>query len=305
MATRRCSQCGAEVALADDRLSTTCAFCDSPLVDGSAVSEPIESVVPFAVTRQRASDLLRAYLSRQWLAPEALRKAARADAVDAVFVPFYAYDAVARSTWSARVGIHWYRTETYTTTENGKRVTRTRTVQETEWFPLSGQHARQWHDHLVSASAGLPEAEANALEPYDLGAAMPWAEAAVAGVAAEIPTVDHAAAHATAHQELTRKEAQAIAEKLLPGDTHDDLRVESAIHVETVRLALLPVWVAAVRGPAGPVRLLVNGQTGEVVGVVPRSWAKLGCAAVGAVLLLAVALGGVGLCSGLLAMVSP
>jgi hypothetical protein len=47
--------------------------------------------------------------------------------------------------------------------------------------------------------------------------------------------------------------------------------------VDGVRLVLLPVWIAAFRTPKGPLRLMVNGQTGEVVGRVPRSAAKVGC----------------------------
>ena len=54
-----------------------------------------------------------------------------------------------RASFSADVGIHWQRTETYTVTVNGKTETRTRTVTETEWFPLSGSHVGQWFDQLV------------------------------------------------------------------------------------------------------------------------------------------------------------
>jgi hypothetical protein len=304
MAQRRCSQCGAEVSLAGERLSASCAFCDSPLVDGAAATEAIDAVVPFDVDRRRASELLQAWLARQWLAPEPLRRAARADDVSAVFVPFYGWDALARSRWSARVGVHWTRVETTTTMQNGKPVVRTRTVVETEWFPCSGTHAARWCNHLVSASRGLLEPEANALEPFDLGRALAWSEAAVAGVAAELPTVDHAAARATADAELRRRARDAVSAELLPGSTSADLDVATDITLDRVRLVLLPVWVAAVRGPRGPLRLLVNGQTGEVVGTAPKSWAKVGCAAIAIVLAAALALLFASACAGLLGIAS-
>src|SRR5690606_27362925 len=153
-----------------------------------------DRVVPFVVPRERAAALLRGYLQGHWFAPEAVRKAAKPSELDDVLVPFWVFDAVARTTFSARVGLYWYRTETYTVWQNGKARTRTRRVRETEWFPLDGSHVRQWFDHLVSASKGLPEGEANQLEPFDLGASLPYAPALVAGVAAERPTVDRAAA---------------------------------------------------------------------------------------------------------------
>lgn len=277
MATRSCQQCGATVDVAENTLSTTCAFCDSPLVDSDAAREPVDQIVPFEVPRDRASGLLASFLQDSWMAPESVRRATRPDELRNVFVPFYAYDAVARTRFSARVGIYWYRTETYTTFVDGKPVTRTRQVRETDWHPFQGTHARRWLDHLVSASRGLPEVEANELEPFDLGRAIEFAPAATAGVEAEHPTVPKEAAHSTAVHELQQLEHRTIAGGHLPGDTHDRLKTSSEIDVEGIRLVLMPVWIAVFSGPKGPIRLLVNGQTGEVVGDVPRSWWKIGC----------------------------
>lgn len=304
MATRSCQSCGATVDVDESVLSTTCAFCDSALVDTSHAGEPVDLVAPFEVTRDRAAALLRGFLQGRWLAPEAIRTASRPDELRSVLVPFWVYDATARSSFSANVGIHWYRTETYTTYENGKMVTRTRQVKETDWHPFSGSHARRWTDHLVSASRGLVEAEANALEPFDLGRAMPFAPALVAGQTAERPTVDRAQAEATARQELAQREAQAIAGGHLPGDTHRDLHSSTEAAVERVRLAMLPVWIAAVRGPSGPIRLLVNGQTGEVVGDVPTSWTKVGCLVAAGLVVLGVVVTVVVLVTGITAVVA-
>ncbi len=277
MSARRCSACGATVELPEGRRAATCAFCDSALVDEAAQDlEPVDRVVPFGVPRERAATLLRGFLQGHWFAPEAVRRAARPDELTDVLVPFWVFDAVARTTFLAKVGVHWYRTETYTVRVNGKTQTRTRQVRETEWFPLDGSHVRQWFDHLVSASKGLPEAEANQLEPFDLGASLPYAPALVSGLTAERPTVDREEAGSVARQELARLEQQVIALRHLPGDTSSNLRSETTAALEPARLVLLPVWVAAVKGPSGPVRLLVNGQSGEVVGQVPRSWWKIG-----------------------------
>lgn len=246
-------------------------------MDATDKGEPVDRVAPFEVPRKRAGSLLKGYLQEHWLAPESVRKAARPEELRGVLVPFYVFDAVARSRFSATVGIHWYRTETYTTTVDGKTVTRTRQVKETDWHPFQGSHARRWMDHLVSASRGLVEAEANALEPFDVGKALPWDPSLVAGVEAEHPTIPHEEARETAGQELARLEQQTIASRHLPGDTHRSLQSSTASEIERMQLVLLPVWVAAFPGPKGSIRLLVNGQTGEVVGQVPRSWTKVGC----------------------------
>lgn len=283
----RCTSCGAQVDVPPDVLSTTCRFCDSPLVDVPDSGPTVDEVVPFVVEEGRARALVTAWRSQRWFAPEAIRAAGEAGRLKATFVPAYAFDAEAETMWSARVGIHWQRVETYTTVENGKTVTKTRTVTETEWFGQSGVHLRVWQDHLVSASKGLPEAEANELEPFDLGAAVPFVPERVAGIVAEHPTVPRHEADAVARDELAQLERQAIAGGFLPGDTHDSLRTDTTAHLGTPRLVLLPVWIGVLKGGDHSVRVLVNGQTGEVVGDVPWDrWKVAGAVVVGAIVLL-------------------
>jgi len=276
---RQCSACGAQVELPANVRSTTCAFCDNALVDVDAQeTEPIDAVVPFRLDRRQAGERLASTIADKWLAPEALRKATTPEELNDVLVPFHVFDAVARTRFSARIGIYWYRTETYTVTVNGKTQTRTRQVRETDWHSLSGSHVRQWFDHLVSAARGLPEAYANELEPFDLGAAVPYAPSLLAGITAERATVPRGEAKRVAAEELATLEQRVIARKHLPGDTHSGLESSTSSDLDPPRLVLLPVWIAVVQGPKGPLRLMVNGQTGEVVSdAFPTSYWKVGC----------------------------
>ncbi len=256
-----------------------CVFCESPLVASTGdPSEHADRVAPFLLDRDGAASKLHAFLQGQWLAPKDVRHADRPAELRGVLVPFWAHDGDARSRWSANVGIYWYRTETYwvTVTRDGKttREMRTRTVQETEWFPSSGTHASSYAGQLVSGSRGLPEAEANALEPFDLGNALPWDARLLAGWVAERPTLDRIHAEEVARQEIAGRENRAIA-AFLPGDTHGQVSSQTDIDVSAVRLVLLPVWIATYRWRDEVHRLLVNGQTGEVVGEVPKAWGKV------------------------------
>lgn len=288
---QRCTSCGAAVEVPPEVLSTTCRFCDAPLVDDGEALEAPDAVVPFRVTGPQAGQALRRHLETRFWAPERLRRAARPEAVRGAFVPCFAWDAATRSRWSARVGVNWQRTETYTTTDgDGKTVTRTRTVTETEWFPTEGTHAARWVHHLVSASRGLTEAEANALEPFDLGHRLPWDPALVAGQVAEHPTRSVDEARAVAGQELVARARDAVG-AFLPGDTHAGLEVHTEAAFDGVSLVLVPVWTAVVRDGDAVHRLLVNGQTGEVVGALPTSWVKVAGAVLVGLLLVAAVVG--------------
>lgn len=280
-----CPGCGAEVGFPSGVISHACAFCETPLVKSpDAHDEPIDAVAPFELTAKQASGRLQAFLAGRWFAPEPIRTAGRPEEFRAVLVPFWVYDATARSSWSANVGIYWYTTETYTVVVNGKTETRTRRKRHTDWHPTSGTHAFAYKDHLVSGSRGLPEAEANELEPFDVGRALPYDPSLLAGVVAEHPSVGHAEAERVAHAELSQREERAIG-RFLPGDTHSGLTSQTNVDVQRVRLVLLPVWIATYAHNGKVFRLNVNGQTGEVVGSVPRSWVKIGvfvaiCAAI-------------------------
>jgi hypothetical protein len=273
---RACPHCGAHVSLPAGQISEKCAFCDTPLVAWSGEGEPVDLVAPFVLDRAQAMARLKQHLGARFWAPEAVRRLDPRD-LDGVLVPFYCFDATAHSDYSARVGIWWYRTRTYTVVVNGKVQTRTQTVRETEWFPVSGSHVASYQDHLVSGSRGLPEAESNELEPFDLGQARPFAPELLSGWMAELPDVGREQAQRTATDELRQRENKQIL-AFLPGNEKADVGNDTALEVGALRLVLLPVWIATYQHKGRPMRLLVNGQTGEVVGRVPRSWVKIALA---------------------------
>ncbi|PRQ09475.1 hypothetical protein [Enhygromyxa salina] len=270
---RQCTGCGATSWFNGPALSLACSYCDSPMVDEARAATAFHSIVPFRVPERAALEHLRAYLSGRRFAPRELREVRlRRQGLRGVLVPFWVYEGVVRSEYRAKVGIHWYRRESYKDPDGS---TKTRQVRETEWFPLQGAAARQVEDHVVSASVGLPEHEANAIGPFDLGWATPYDPRLLSGFEAELPTVDDLDAEHTARDELRDAEVVRIQRELLPGDSNRVDWISSEIEVKSRRLVLLPVWIATARHRDLVLRLVVNGQTGRVVGRVPRSKLKL------------------------------
>lgn len=279
---RQCTGCGATVEFEGADLSLRCSYCDAPMVDEQRATTDIDAIVPFRVPEAGALDRLRAHLSeRRWAPRELTKIRVHGRGLRGVLVPFWVYDGVVRSEYQAKVGIYWYRTETYTDSD-GK--TQTRRKRETEWFTLQGTAARQVEDHLVSASVGLPEVEANALEPFDLGWAADFDPRLLSGFEAELATVATGQADHTAAVELRDQEGVRVQRELLPGDTNRLNWISSTVDVRARRLVLLPVWIANYRHEDLVLRLLVNGQTGEVVGKVPVSKLKVALAILAGVL---------------------
>ncbi len=287
-----CRSCGAQVACRPGLSSITCPFCDStyvvelPTQDRPRV-EP-EFVVPFTVQQEQATATFREWLGGGLFTPGDLRAKARTEAVRGVYVPFWTFSQRAHSRWSASIGEYWYETkvETYTDAQ-GKTRTRTRTVRHTEWHPLSGRH-HAWHFHdLVTASRGLPQAEADAVGPFDLAAMQRYRPEFLAGWLAEQVSLPREQALEVSQQRALEAEGRRIA-AFLPGDTYRGLEWQTSYSQVSEDLVLLPFWIVAYAYEDEVHRFVLNGATGKHTGSRPMSGWRIAVA----ILVVAAVVGG-------------
>ncbi|MCP3165766.1 hypothetical protein [Myxococcus qinghaiensis] len=297
-----CQACGAMLVLEPALRTTRCPYCAAPAV----VERPPRPGVPepafalgFALTHAAAKENVSRWLrSRSLFCRSGIRSAEPGD-VHGVYVPAFLYSALAKSSFRATIGEDYQEQESYTTTENGKTVRRTRTVTRTEWRPLQGELEGYVADVLVTASNGLRNEELEALEPFDFRALARYTPALVSGWVAEEPSLTREACLKGARSEVGERVLKRLA-GLMPGDSHRDLSHDTRLDWESLDVCLLPVWVLPVRYAEGeaPLRVLVNGQTGEVHGEAPIStWKVLIAVLVGLLLVLGGVLyarGGVG-----------
>jgi hypothetical protein len=288
----RCNGCGAEIAVDPGQRSYTCPFCESTYVVEFTREEsgrqPPEFVIAFAITPEKAQDSFQQWMaSGGWFRPSDLKLAEVVDRLRGVYLPFWSFTMLAQSRWSASIGEYWWRTETYTTVENGKTVTRTRQVRETEWWPLSGRHHEYHSGFLVSGSKGLVQSAAQSIQPFHLAGLKRYEPFYLAGWLSEEYSVAREAALATCQQEFTGRERNLIA-SFLPGDTHSKL--ESATEYSQINsdLVLLPVYLLTYRYAGKQHRFLLNGQTGQCAGTRPVSWKRIAAAIGGGLALVAV-----------------
>ena len=170
----QCKGCGAEVATSLDQRSYQCPFCDAAYVIELPPTEQRqrpEFIIGFAVSADQAKQKFHEWLGQNsWLRPGDLARQSFAEKQRGVYLPFWHFSMFARSRWAAQIGEYWYRTETYVTRDaQGRTQTRTRQVQETEWFPLQGEHQRYYFGFLVPPRAVVLE-EARAVQPFQLSA---------------------------------------------------------------------------------------------------------------------------------------
>jgi hypothetical protein len=297
----RCQSCGAELVVAAELRTAVCPYCAAPSVveRPASLDRPAPTfTLGFALTHPAAGERVKHWLrTRNPWSHSGLKRASLQD-VRGVYVPAYLYSALAVSRYSASIGENYTETETYTTTENGKTVTRTRTVTKTEWRPLRGEHAEYVPDVLVTASRGLSNVELERLEPFDLRVLARYEPALVAGWVAEEPSLSRDECLKLAREEALARVGRRL-EAFMPGDSHRDVRHDTRLETESLDVCLVPVWVLAARyaPEKPPLRVVVNGQSGEVYGKVPLSWVKVvltvvGVAALGVLLYMLLGGGG-------------
>jgi predicted RNA-binding Zn-ribbon protein involved in translation (DUF1610 family) len=276
----RCETCGAEVATDPDQRSYICPFCDSTYVVELPARETgrqqPEFVIGFAITPEEAHAKFKAWLADNgWYRPGDLKTSAVLDKIKGVYLPFWSFSMRADSNWQASIGEHWYRTETYTTTDSkGNTTTHTRQVQETEWYPLAGRHHHYYSGYLVSGSKGLPQDQALRVQPYQLPALKRYAPWFLAGWFAEEYSVQRDQALELSQQEFHRREQSNVA-AFLPGDTHRSLILETRFSHVNSDLCLLPMYIASYKYQDKLYRFLLNGQTGRMAGDKPISWQRI------------------------------
>ncbi len=280
----RCRSCGAATSVDAHISADSCAFCGSDLITKGGSERQIRprSLLPFRVTSDEARALFEKWIAGRWFAPNRLRKLARVEGrLRGVYVPYWTYDAGTSSKYVGERGEDYWVTESYTTIENGKTVTRTRQVRKTRWYPARGTVRVHFDDVLILASRSLPQAEAVQLAPWDLENLEPFQEAFLSGFSAETYQVsleDGFRAAQSVMSEGIRDEIR----RDIGGDHQRIHSVDTQWFDLSFKHILLPVWVAAYRYAKEVYRFLVNGRTGEVQGERPWSWVKIAFAVLAA-----------------------
>jgi hypothetical protein len=169
--------------------------------------------------------------------------------------------------------------ETYTTTENGRQVTRTRQVRKTRWYPASGTVRDTFDDVLVLASDSLPRKEADALQPWDLPALVAFSDEYLAGFRTESYRVPLDQGFELA-KPVMDETIHCTIRSDIGGDEQQVHGAETRWDDVTFKHVLLPVWISAYRYRDRVYRRLVNARTGEVQGERPWSWIKIALLAI-------------------------
>ena len=270
-----CQGCGA--TLETTSLSESCQFCGGHLValaTPPGVIQP-EAVVPFGIDQAGANAAFKKWVSNRRFAPNALRQVGAADSLQGTYLPHWTFDADTKSSYSGRRGDHYYVTKTRQVSD-GKGGTRTETYQErkTRWTPVSGRVSRSFDDVIVCASEKLEADQVEKMGPWELGSAVPFQPAYLAGYSALRYDTDPTAGSETARAAM-RTTIESDVRDDIGGDEQEIRELDVSYRKVQFKLVLLPLWLANYKFAGKQWPVMVNANTGKVVGDRPYSKAKI------------------------------
>ena len=222
------------------------------------------------------------WIRSRWFAPGDLRRwANQTDTLIGVYLPHWTFDAATVTSYVGQRGDD-YRV----TVGSGKKR---RTEVRTRWSPAWGTVSVDFDDLLVPAGGSLPRGLAEGLEPWDLQALVPYADAYLSGFRAESYRTGLEEAFSRA-EETMRARIRAAVCRDIGGDRQQIWRMETRKERLTFKHLLLPVWTCSYRYRHRVFPIVVNARTGEVQGKRPWSAWKIALAVALPALILGIVL---------------
>ncbi len=246
-----CTACGADVIINDVELSTFCSYCGQPTIVFERMQEELEPdyIVPFKITQDQAVSAIRQRIRRTFFHPRSIREV-KPEVVRGVYIPHWIFD------------MHYYDYQSWRC-EYVRDDTRVISFHEIE-------AECDFHDIAVDASENVDDELAQLVGPFDLRCKKPFEPAYLAGHYADMFDKDQNQMSISAVNV-----AKPLFDEQLKGRIrHTDVRLAFSKPHYTVQAAnyvMLPVWIFTYKYRNIPHTMLVNGQTGKMVGVVPTS----------------------------------
>ena len=274
----QCKNCGANQHIEEHYKSLHCVYCSSPLVIDDAKKEEWilpGAVLPFQINQNKAHQIFQKWVSGLWWAPNKLKKASLdPQNTKGLYSPYWTFDARLFANYTGQRGDYYYVTVPYTTTVNGKTVTRTRQEQRTRWTPASGTISGFVDDTLIKASKQKSGVIPLKVARWNLKELKPFDSSYLAGFVTEKYTIPLQEGHLESTKEA-RKIAERWACRDIGGDTQRVTSLDMKLTNETFKHILLPIYISAYRYNGKRYHFFVNGQTGTISGQRPYSFWKI------------------------------
>lgn len=239
--TFQCRGCGTNFLLAPTELSVICAYCGSTQVlvrdEACELVEP-DAVIPMAFDQKQAAMFLS-----QWLVEKRIVLQPGDRSPHGLYQPVWAFSLIGSLPWSGHI------------------------IRNKRELPVSGESPAQFNDVCIPGSPKLGALFLELLPEYSLAAAPAYDPRFLAGWPAQVYETTMADAALEARRISVERICRDI--HLEHGPVLDLHYSTSGISITSYRLVMLPIWLMDYSFEDQIHQVVINGQTGTVLGGIP------------------------------------
>lgn len=261
----KCDSCGAEIVTDEYTSATFCSFCGSPAMIKGRLSGALkpEKVIPFKIEKTAAVEAYKKWAGKGLVTPSGFRKQSTIEKITGIYVPFWLYD------YGADAHVNAKATKKRTDRRGDTIYT------HTDHYNV-GRHVEAEFERIpVDASEKMDDRMMDLLEPYNYGELTAFQMPYLSGYQSEKFTYD---AEQMASRAGNRVRQYIIDEARGTISGYSSVTIASSNVKLTRRDAsytLMPVWILNYNYKGKMHTFAMNGQTGKVVGKLPKSFGKI------------------------------
>jgi DNA-directed RNA polymerase subunit RPC12/RpoP len=254
-----CQKCGAKSLIAVGEKTISCPYCGSnQIIESEETQELIQpqAIGLFSLGKEQILTGLKEWFHEGWSTPDDLRMTGKQLDLRPAYYPFWIFSGTLEARWSCEV--------------------REGSGQSSRWIPQRGTEVLMFDDILAPGLAGLPTHMVDTLKPFRLDELRAFSPDQLAGWPALAYNRSMADASLLARESVVRDARTIIARRVAVSNERRSFEVGGGKWSGmTFKLALLPLWVGTYRYKNQVYNLMINGQTGKVVGDKPKDQVKV------------------------------
>lgn len=255
-----CPSCGAEIVTDATTAATFCYYCHNPVVLQGKLSGEYQPdrIIPFEVDKDEAQKSFLSYVKTKRFVPKSFFCKEQIEKISGIYFPFWEYDCEEDGRWQGegtQLRVYQMGDIEYT---------------ETKIYQLERGAHLTFEDLTRNALNRENKELVEAVQPFRLDSAKPFAMGYLSGFQAEKRDIEKKDLEAELRQEV-QEHAAAMVRSSVGGyntikTTAESFRPTS----EKWKYLLVPVWVVTYKGGDGKTYYYaMNGQTRKICGVLP------------------------------------
>ena len=256
----RCVSCGAEVIAPPEQAALTCPYCRNSIILTDKITGPLrpDGVIPFRIDSRQLPEAVRHFYRGKKLLPKGFFSAAAMGTVTGVYVPFWVFNGRI----SGRINLG---AEKSSSSRKGDYIYTT-----TNYYQLVRDAALDFADLPVDASTKMDDRLMDSLEPFDTSQAQGFDMRYLAGFTADRFDLDKNDIAERAEKRMRTSAIEIVLANAGKGYSrvrYSSGRMQSDLHAQYL---LFPVYMFDILHGGRKYHFAVNGQTGKVVGELPK-----------------------------------